>query len=136
MRKRCLSKNSLSRLGFLLTCSLFFRFFGWDFFHNGFANPFIVHSRPSFFWLNQFHFSASGFLFTCCILNLISFYFFDLIFINGFPSSLIVPTRSGLLFNQWKFFELYVRTCPAMFFLFIQFWPIDIFIIEKCEWYH
>ena len=22
------------------------------------------------------------------------------------------------------------------FFLFRQFWPIDIFIAEKCEWYH
>ena len=22
------------------------------------------------------------------------------------------------------------------FFLFSQFWPIDIFIAEKCEWYH
>ena len=29
-----------------------------------------------------------------------------------------------LLFSQWKFFELYVRTCPAMFFIFvlIQVW--------------
>ena len=22
------------------------------------------------------------------------------------------------------------------FFLFRQFWPIDIFIVEKCEWFH
>ena len=22
------------------------------------------------------------------------------------------------------------------FFVFSQFWPIDIFIVEKCEWYH
>ena len=26
---------------------------------------------------------------------------------------------SFFLFSQWKFFELYVRTCPAMFFYFV-----------------
>ena len=25
--------------------------------------------------------------------------------------------RSSLLFSQWTFFELYVRTCPAAFFV-------------------
>ena len=24
------------------------------------------------------------------------------------------------LFSQWKFFELYVRNCPAMFFYFVE----------------
>ena len=28
--------------------------------------------------------------------------------------------------------ELYTQVV----FLFSQFWPIDIFIVEKCEWYH
>ena len=42
---------------------------------------------------------------------------FDLIFFrNGFPNSLIVRSRSSFLFSQRKFFELYVRTCPAMCF--------------------
>ena len=30
----------------------FFRYFGLDFFLNGFSDPFIVHSRPSFFCSN------------------------------------------------------------------------------------
>ena len=29
--------------------------------------------------------------------------------------------------------QLYTQ---MVFFLFSQFWPIDIFIAEKCEWYH
>ena len=29
--------------------------------------------------------------------------------------------------------ELYTQT---VFFLFRQFWPIDIFIVESCEWHH
>ena len=36
---------------------LFFRFFGSDFFLNGFAHPFIVYSRPSFLFEPNFHFS-------------------------------------------------------------------------------
>ena len=24
----------------------------------------------------------------------------------------------------------------GFFFLFSEFWPIDIFVVEKCEWYH
>ena len=38
-------------------------------------------------------------------------------FLNGFPSPFIVRSRSSFLFSQWKFFELCVRTCPAMFFV-------------------
>ena len=47
------------------------------------------------------------------------FRFFGLDFcINGFPNPVIVRSRSSFLFSQWKFFELYVKTCPPMFFLF------------------
>ena len=38
-----LCSHAAISLGFLL----FFRFFGLDFFLNGFPNPFIVHFRPS-----------------------------------------------------------------------------------------
>ena len=75
VRKRCLNKNSLSRL--------------W----------FFVHMR-------QFRFDLYCF-----------FDFFGLDFLNGFPNPFIVRFWSNFLFSQWNFFELYVRTCPAMFFL-------------------
>ena len=68
-------------------------------------------------------FLASGFLFTCDNFTLIFtvFRFFGLhFFLNGFSNPLTVRSRSSFLFRQWKFFELYVRTCPAMFFLFIR----------------
>ena len=38
-------------------------------------------------------------------------------FLNGFSKPFILRSRSSFLFSQWKFFELYVRTCPAMFFI-------------------
>ena len=49
--------------GFLFTCGNFtliftvFRFFAPDFFLNGFPNPFTAHSRPSFLFELDFHFS-------------------------------------------------------------------------------
>ena len=49
-------KNRFLASGFLFTISLWFsllfRFFGSEFYLNGFPNPFIVHSRNSFFWLS------------------------------------------------------------------------------------
>ena len=45
-------------------------------------------------------------------------FFLPIFFRNGFPNSLIVRSRSSFLFSQWKFIELHVRTCPAMFLLF------------------
>ena len=45
------------------------------------------------------------------------FNFFELFFFrNGFPNWLIVRFRSKFLFSQGNFFELYVKTFPAMFF--------------------
>ena len=35
---------------------------------------------------------------------------------NGFPNSLIVRSGFSILCSQRKCFELYVRTCPALFF--------------------
>ena len=47
-----------------------------------FTNPFTAHSRPSFLFEFNFHFSLAVFLFTCGILTLIFCfsYFFDLFF--------------------------------------------------------
>ena len=61
-----------------------FRFFGSDFFLDGFPNPFTAHSRPSFLFDLNFHFSLVVFLFTCGILTLIFRFFliFDLIFLK------------------------------------------------------
>ena len=60
------------------------------------------------------------FLFTCVYFNLI-FILFSIFwigfFVNGFCILFIVPSRSIFLFSQWKFFELYVRPCPAVFFV-------------------
>ena len=58
--------------------------------------------------MRQFHFD-----FTCF------FDFLDRIFLDGFSKPFIVRSRSSFLFSQWKFFELYVRTWPAMFFYFV-----------------
>ena len=44
------------------------------------------------------------------------FQFFESDFLYRFPNPFIVRSRPSFLFGQWKFFELYVRTCPAMFF--------------------
>ena len=65
-------------------------------------------------------FLASGFLFTCGNFTLIFtvFSIFWIVFLlNGFPNPFIVRSRSSFLFSQWKFFELYVKTCPAIFFI-------------------
>ena len=38
-------------------------------------------------------------------------------FLNCFPNHFRVCSMSSFLFSQRKFFEMYARTCPAMFFL-------------------
>ena len=109
-----------------------------DFFQSVFPNPLIVHSRPSFLfeanfyfslmvfcsyaavghWFSVFfqfllesklHFSLAAFWHWFCFFFLV---FYLIFFRNGFPKS------STCLSSQWKFFELCVRTCPAMFFCF------------------
>ena len=59
-------KFAFSLVVFLFTCGdftlilIFFRF--WiGFFLNGFFNPFLVHSRPSFLFEPNFHFSLVDF---------------------------------------------------------------------------
>ena len=87
-----------------------------------FFNPIIVHSRPSFLVWTKLPFLVSGhfsFLFTCGILTLIFWFFYFLFFRFfriGFPNALLFRPRSSFSFSQWKFVELFFRTCPAMFF--------------------
>ena len=68
----------------------------------------------------KIRFIGSDFLFTCGNFTLI-FTVFSIFwigfFLNDFSNPFIVRSRSSFLFSQRKFFELYVRTCPAMFFL-------------------
>ena len=68
----------------------------------------------------KFAFSLVVFLFTCgnftLIFTVFSIFWIGFYFLNGFPNPFIVPSRPSFLFSQWNFFELYVRTCPAMFF--------------------
>ena len=72
---------------FLFTCgnfalifTVFIRFFGSDFFLNVFPNPSIVHSRPSFLFEPNFHFSLVVFFhmrhFTLIICFFIFIWFF------------------------------------------------------------
>ena len=47
---------------------------------------------------------------------LLFFRFLELdFFLNGFPNPFIVRSRPSFLYSQWKFFELYVRSCRAVF---------------------
>ena len=86
----------------------------------------------------KIRFLFSGFLwffFTCGNFTLIftafSIFCIWFFFRNVFPNSLIVRSRSSF-FSQWKFFELYVRTCPAVFlirltdFCFVLPWLLGI----------
>ena len=41
-------------------------------------------------------------------------------FLNGFPNPFIVRSWSSFLFIQWKFFEFYVRICPAFFYFVVM----------------
>ena len=70
----------------------------------------------------KIRFLASGFLFRCGNLTLIFTvlrFFGSDFFLNGFSNPFIVRSGPSFLFSQWKFLELYVRTCPAMFFYFV-----------------
>ena len=62
------------------------------------ASGFCSHATISLWFLLFFRFFGSDFFF------------------KRFFQSILVHSRSSFLFSQWKFFELYVRTCPAMFF--------------------
>ena len=120
--------------GLLFTCGKFtliftvFLFF-WIGFFNWFSES--IHSSfwTQFFVWNKF-LLASGFLFTCCFFILIFCFFLVFwsdFFGNGFPNSPLVCFRSSLLYTQWKFFQLYVRTCMLCFFHFV----VKIFVNEK-----
>ena len=90
-----------------------------------FCGVIFFHFKFKVEWENgvwtKIRFLASG-LFTCGNFTLV-FTVFSIFwigfFLNGFRNPFIVRSRSSFLFSQWKFFELYVRTCPAMFIYFV-----------------
>ena len=101
-----------------------FYWFFFDFsdriFVNGFLNQFTVDSRPIFFYLKEIsfsHFSSVVFVhmrhFDIDLFLIFYLSFLELVFSIHSKSG----SRSSFLFNQWEFFELYARTCPAMFFV-------------------
>ena len=67
----------------------------------------------------KIRFVVSGFLFTCGNFTLIFYFFFDFLdrifFLKGFHNPFVVRSLSSFLSSQCKFFELYIRTCHAMF---------------------
>ena len=114
----------------ILFYCFFFRFVGSDFFLNGFSNPFIVHTRPSFLFEPNFHFSLAVFCSHAAFLHWFSVVF--LFFLSDFFSKWWFSqyTHSPFWYNffvfvySMKFFELYVRTCLAMFFTFQRIWIV------------
>ena len=89
------------------------------------ARGFSVHMR-------QFHFDFY------CFFDFLDRFFF----LKGFSNPFIVRSRSSFLFSHWKFFELYVRTCPAMFFYFVvmifvtTIWRHNRFNSAFCSFFH
>ena len=90
----------------------------------------------------KIRFLASGF-FSHTAISLWFLQFFRLFgsnfFLNGFHNPFIV--RSWSSFSQWKFFELYVRTCPAVFFYFVTIfvtiiWRHNHFKSAFCSFVH
>ena len=81
----------------------------------------------------KIRFLASGFLFTCGNFTLI-YTVFSIFWIGffskWFPNPFIVRSRSSFLFSQRKFFELYVRTCPAMFFNSLKLISLNTFSLQ------
>ena len=105
------------------------------------------HSKFKVEWENgvwtKIRFLASGFLFRCGNFALI-FSVFSIFWIGFFPNPFTVLSRSSFPFSQWKFFELCVRTCPAMFYTFywISVWSdynffifFGIFAIYHIVWW-
>ena len=103
----------------MFTCGNFilifivFSIFWIGFFLNGYPNPIIIHSRPSFLFEPNFQFIAIGFLFTCCILTLI-FWFFSvlgLIFVLSLKFFWIVRQDLSCFvfcFLVWRSFSFYI----------------------------
>ena len=74
--------------------------------------------------MRQFHFDFYCFFFD----------FWDWIFLNGFPNPFIVPSGCSFLISRLKFFELYVRTCRAIFLQFKEnelFWGAVFFTTRR-----
>ena len=74
----------------------FFRYLGPEFFPNGFPNPFIVHSRPSFLFEPNLSFSPEVFVHMWHFdIDCFFILFYLSCFENGFSNSLIVRSRSS-----------------------------------------
>ena len=134
---RFLASGFLFIYGIITLIFTVFSIYWSDFFLNGFPNPLIVNSSPSFLFEPNFYFSLV--VFASNMGNSLWFLLFFRIFgsdlfLNGDPNSLLVHFRSSFLFSQWKFFELYVRICPAMFFYFLDqlfVWRFEVFVPSK-----
>ena len=100
--------------------TVFFQFFGSDFFLNSFPNPFIAHSRPSCLCEPNFDFSLLVFLFTCGILALI-FCFFKYFYLICLK--MVFPIHSlsvlGLVFLFCQLSVVRVFFCS---FAWLNFW--------------
>ena len=118
-RKQCWNKHSVSGFRFYVHMRHYHFNFYWFFLFLDifFIDVFSNHSKfilgLSFFFEPKFPFLVSVFF-----VHMRHSKFSSIFFGNDFPISLIVRSRSSLLFSQYKFFELYVRFCPAMFFCF------------------
>ena len=110
-----------------------FLFLDWIFFLYYCSNPFRVHFRPSFLFDPNFHFSLVVFCSHAAFWPWFSvFYFYFLIFFyrNGFLISLIFRFKSSFLFNQRKFFELYVL---LWFFCFVDWRSFSFYICSHSK---
>ena len=65
-----------------------------------------------------------------------SFFRFFGFFLNGFSNPFIVRSRCSFLFSQWKFFELFVRTFPAIIFYLTNMIFSEQLLVEHNFWYH
>ena len=122
---QCLNKNLLSRLWFFVHMRQFhfdlYCFFNFldRIFLNIFPNSFVVHSRASFLFEPNFLFSIEDFCSHAALWHFLFKFFDPIFFINGFSIYSSFILLSSFLYSQWKFFELYGRTCPAMVFYIV-----------------
>ena len=111
-----------------------FVFFGSDFFSNGFLNPFIVHSKPSYLFQSDFHFSLVEFCSYAAISRWFKLFFFLWIafFPNGFLNPFIVHSKPSYLFQSDFHFSLvvFVFTCGIVTLIFCFFCSFCLIFLE------
>ena len=100
---------------------LFFRFFGSEFFLNGFPNPFTALSRPSFLFELNFH-SPMVFCSHAAFWHCFFFWFFSYFLIwffkNGFLNSLVVHSSSSFSVYSMKILWIVRQDLSCYVFLF------------------